>query len=859
MKSRQLSFSGGEISPALYGRVDQTKYETGLKICRNFIVMRHGGLSNRAGSSIVAEVKDSTKNTRLIPFIFNPTQTYVLEVGDRYMRLIRNGGQITLPAVNIINISKSNPVYIYAVGHNCNNGDEIYIEGIQGMTELNGRNFIVSNRTPTTLSLLYKDVNYGQPVNASNFNEYTGLGTVNKIYETETPYLEEDIDDLIYIQSADVMTIVHPKYKVRELTRTGHTNWALNVVGFGPSIASPTSVVVTKGGAGTNTYKYKVTAIDIATLEESLPSSAAETTSAAAPTTSAPHVLTWAAVTNVLQYEIYKEQDDFYGWIGTAGSTGFDDTGYSIDASDNPPNDRQPFEANDDYPSAATYIQQRLLLAGSNNSPYTCYGSKSGLLKNFMISSPLQDDDAITFPILGGQVNTIKHLLDIGKLLVFTSGGEFFVQGDNAGILTPTTINPVAHTYNGSGNLRPLVVDGSAIYLQARGSVIRDLGYDLQTDKYKGNELTIFASHLFEGHTIIDWAYQQIPHSIIWVVRDDGVKLGLTYVKEHQVVGWHEHDTDGLIKKVCTIPEGLEDAQYNIVQRLINGRQVKYIERTNTRLVTDIKDAVFMDSSITYDGRNTGLANVSLAGSSTWTYETDLTLNASSSIFTIDDVGDHIIISDQTDTLRCEIKSWTNNKKVVVRPNRTVPIALRNQPTTSWAKAIREVGNLWHLEGKRISALGDGFVVANPNNSEYQSLTVTSGAITFAEPYSVIHVGLPYNSDMQTLNIDDDGKQSTIADLKKNISKVSLLVESSRGIWAGPDENNLDESKLRESEGYDDPIALKTDLISINIKPEWNSTGSIFIRQFDPLPLSILSVTAGGFIPLPKTNYERSK
>jgi len=435
MKSRQLSFSGGEISPALYGRVDQTKYETGLKICRNFIVMRHGGLSNRAGSSIVAEVKDSTKNTRLIPFIFNPTQTYVLEVGDRYMRLIRNGGQITLPAVNIINISKSNPVYIYAVGHNCNNGDEIYIEGIQGMTELNGRNFIVSNRTPTTLSLLYKDVNYGQPVNASNFNEYTGLGTVNKIYETETPYLEEDIDDLIYIQSADVMTIVHPKYKVRELTRTGHTNWALNVVGFGPSIASPTSVVVTKGGAGTNTYKYKVTAIDIATLEESLPSSAAETTSAAAPTTSAPHVLTWAAVTNVLQYEIYKEQDDFYGWIGTAGSTGFDDTGYSIDASDNPPNDRQPFEANDDYPSAATYIQQRLLLAGSNNSPYTCYGSKSGLLKNFMISSPLQDDDAITFPILGGQVNTIKHLLDIGKLLVFTSGGEFIVQGDNAGIL----------------------------------------------------------------------------------------------------------------------------------------------------------------------------------------------------------------------------------------------------------------------------------------------------------------------------------------------------------------------------------------------------------------------------------------
>lgn len=85
----QKAFSGGEIAPALYSRTDISKYYTALKTCRNFYVMRHGGVTNRPGSKFIGEVKDSAKAVRLIPFVFNNSQTYMLEFGDQYMRVIK--------------------------------------------------------------------------------------------------------------------------------------------------------------------------------------------------------------------------------------------------------------------------------------------------------------------------------------------------------------------------------------------------------------------------------------------------------------------------------------------------------------------------------------------------------------------------------------------------------------------------------------------------------------------------------------------------------------------------------------------------------------------------------------------------
>ena len=90
----QTNFTGGEISPKLLGRVDLTKYTTSCKRLENFIVFPHGGVTKRSGTRFIAEVKDSSKTVRLIPFVFSTVQAYVLEFGDYYVRFYRNEGQL---------------------------------------------------------------------------------------------------------------------------------------------------------------------------------------------------------------------------------------------------------------------------------------------------------------------------------------------------------------------------------------------------------------------------------------------------------------------------------------------------------------------------------------------------------------------------------------------------------------------------------------------------------------------------------------------------------------------------------------------------------------------------------------------
>ena len=760
---RQLSFSGGEVSPSLYARVDQVKYQTGLRTCKNFMVMRHGGVANRPGTEFIEEVKTSAKKVRLIPFIFNTDQTYVLEFGDQYMRVYRNGAQVE---------SGGNP------------------------------------------------------------------------YEIVTPYAVADLPTLQYVQSADTITLVHPNYAPRELSRSAHDNWTLDIITFGATIAAPTGLASSAGGV---TYSYKVTAVDAETGEESLPSASAGSINLTS-------TLTWNAVSGAGFYNVYRLINGQYGWIGVAGavaSPSFKDDTYTPDALDTPPVDRQPFTGAGNYPSAVTYYQQRRIFANTDNNPEGVWASRIALRKNFMVSTPLQDDDAVTFSMVGRQVNEVKHMLDLGKLVVFTASGEWSIEGDAAGILTPGEVNPKQYTANGSGNLAPLVVGGSAVYVQARGSVVRDLAYEFEANGYRGNELSIFAAHLFEGYTLTDWAYQQIPHSVVWAVRDDGALLGLTYVREHQVIGWHRHEFyNGLVENVCVVPEGDEDFLYLVVKRTINGSTKRYIERMHTRQVADIVDSVFMDSSLTYDGRNTDTGHtMTLSGGTEWTYEESLTLTSSDPYFIAGDVGNDIWLYDADgEVIRCNIKVFTSDQVVTVKPNRTVPVSLRSVAVSNWSKAVDQVSGLAHLEGEDVAIFADGYVSASPNNSSYTTRTVTGGVVSVAEPHAVIHVGLPITADIETLDIDNPQGPS-MADKRKNVNKLTMFVESSRGIFAGPDEDRLYEVKARNDEGYDEPVDLETGKVEINISSDWNSSGKVLIRQIDPLPLAVLAIVPAGYIP----------
>lgn len=835
---RQFSFSSGEIAPAIYARTDLLKYSTGLRTCRNNIVMRHGGVSNRPGTGFVAEVKDSTKGVRLIPFVFNAEQTYILEFGDLYIRVHRNGAPVLETPIDITLTEQTNPCLVTAFpSSGLLEGDEVYIEGIVGMTELNGRTLVLGTEiTGDVFQLKYKD---GTDVDATTYNAHISGGTVARVYEVTTTYVEADLSDIAFIQSADIVTLVHPSYPPAELARTGHAAWALSDIAFGAALDAPANLLSDSPGAG---FKYKVTAVDATTNEESLPSAEEDATTKTS-------TLTWDAVSGAGKYNIYRESAGVFGWIGVAETESFTDADYTVDVLDAPPVDRQPFASADNYPSTVAFYQQRLLFANTNNNPEGVWASKSGLRKNFMISTPLQDDDAVTFSLVGREVNEVRHLVDAGKLIVFTSSGEWAIEGDVAGILIPGEINPRQHTSNGAANLRPLNVGGNNLYVQARGAVIRDLAYDFQSDGYKGDELSIFSSHLFDNRTLVDWAYQQIPHSIVWAVRDDGVLLGLTYVREHEVFAWHRHDFDGMVENVACIPEGIENVPYLIIKRTINGRTVRYLEAMKSRQIDDIVDLNLTDCSLDYDGRNTDTSHtMTLSGGSTWEHGEALTLTSSTGFFVTNDVGNEVHMTGADGELvRCVITAYTSDIIVTVNPEKIVPESLQGVATSTWTLAVDVLGGLWHLEGKDLSIFADGFVAASANNPKVVTLTVTNGQVTLDKPYGVIHAGLPITADFETLDIDTP-QGSSLSDKKKNISRVTLFVESSRGIFVGTDETNLTEVKVREDEPYDAPVALATGTVDLNIASEWNSKGSIFIRQIDPVPLSVLAVVPSGLI-----------
>jgi hypothetical protein len=520
-----------------------------------------------------------------------------------------------------------------------------------------------------------------------------------------------------------------------------------------------------------------------------------------------------------------------------------------------------------EFPSAVAYYQQRLGFANTDEEPEKVFFSRSGDFKDFSVSSPVQDDDAVSFELAGREVNEIRHLLDLGTLLVFTTGGEFNIQGDSAGTLIPTAVNARQQAYHGSSILKPLIAGESALFVQNRGNVVRDLAFQFNNDRHLGSDLTIFSTHLFQGFTLRDWTFQENPNSTVWAVRSDGVLLGMTFVREHQLFGWHRHDFQGdTVEQVAAVPEGVEDALYIVVKRTLSGlasfggSSRRYVERLDTRAVEEdtIEDYVGMDSTLTYDGAVTG-KTVSLSTGTGWLYTDTITATASAATFSSTDVGKQLrIVGSDGTIIRMSIDAFSSTTVVTGKPNKTVPASMQGVAISEWAIAIKDVAGLWHIEGEDISVLGDGFVEGSPNNAAYTKKTVSSGKVTLDRHYAVIQAGLPVLNDLGSLDIDST-QGETMMDKRKLISEVFASVEKSRGMWVGvnaPTDDTVDplerltELKIREKEGYDDPVQLATETVGLNITGEWSEGGQVFIRQVDPVPLTILALVPAGLVPI---------
>lgn len=722
-------FNGGELTPEMWGNVTDSKYQSGLALCRNFIVLPHGPAANRGGMQFVRAVKDSTKKVRLLRFNYgvvgSAPQSFAVELGAGYFRFHTNGATLLTGVVAAYNGATA-----YVVGNMVLSGGVNYY-CILATT---------GNSPP--------NATYWYPMPAGN------------IYEIPNPYAEADLFQIHYVQSNDVMTLAHPNYPTMELRRVGATNWQLTAPVFGSTLGVPGSVTATATvatGAGFITHDYVVTAVGAGDVDESLQSVHA-TCSNNLLTTGNKNTVGWAAVTGAVRYNVYKLSNGLYGFLGQTDQVSFIDDNITPDISRTPPISNLPFVGTQNYPGAVTYFQQRRAFAGTILKPLNFWMTKPGTESNINYSIPSRDNDAIQNRIVSREASRILHLIPLKSLIVLTANAELSMTSTDGGALTPDTVSIDPQSYIGSSEVQPVIVNNNLIFAAARGGHLRELAYQYQAGGYVTGDLSLRAPHLFDNKTIVDMSYSKSPQPVVWTPSSDGTLIGLTYVPEQQVGGFHWHDTytgngtvQSYFESTVVVEEGDADYQYVIVRRIINGSSVRYVERMMNRLFATQADAFFIDCGLTYSG-------------------------APATIIT----------------------------------------------------------GLSHIEGETVNILADGGV--------HPQRIVTGGQITLQRAASKVQIGLPIEADLQLLPLTAQ-VEAFAQGRQKNINRVVLRVADSLGIFVGPDFDTLTEAKVRTDEAYGVPPALRNGEIDVTPEGNWTGGAQLCIRQSNPLPLTICSIT----------------
>jgi hypothetical protein len=808
----QTNFTAGELTPKLAGQVDFKKYNNGVEVLENMTVFPQGGATRRYGTKFVAEIKDSSKITRLIPFEFNIEQSYILEFGDQYIRFFKDKGQITNTTQNITNITQANPAVVTVASHGYTNGTDVWINSVGGMTELNGRRFRIANVTTNTFEL--------SGVDSTSYTTYTSGGTVASVYEIASPFTESMLYDIQFTQSADVMYIVQETLEPRKLSRTGHTSWTLSTVEFinGPYLDdNDTSTTFTSStntvGAGRTLTASSITGIndgvgfkssDVGRLVRMVDGYG---------------VITAFTSTTIVTWEIKLD-------IVTATAT----TDWALGA----------WCDDNGYPKTVSFFEQRLIFGGSTDFPQTIWASESGFYEQFDRGDG-DPADSFIYTIAANKVNTIRWLAPARDLIVGTAGGEFKVGRPSGEPLQPDNVQITQQTTYGGYNAQPIQIGNSVLFLQRQRKKIREFSYRFEDDAYLAQDMTLLSEHI-TGNGIIDVDYAQEPDSIYWAVRDDGTLLGMTYQRQEDIIAWHRHIMGGSYKLTFNgasdVTDYSVDANYNgyitISSHGLNtGDSVVYSAGGGTKL------SGLVDGD-TYFVYKKDVNNIELA--STYEQAIDRTIlqigdgvGANHSLKAQAQVKSVSTISEDTENQTWIIVRRRINENIVQYVEYLDPLIKLDSGLSGVVNGdSTSITGLDHLEGEQVQILiGDAV---------YPNQTVTSGAISINLPsntsYKSIEIGLGYTSRIKTMRVEAGSQAGTAQGRKKRYNEVMVRLHKTVGIIINGDQLPFRTSSTPMGQNIQE---FTGDKRVTNLG--WDRDGQIEIKQEQPLPMTILGIT----------------
>lgn len=825
----QNNFSAGEMSPLFFGRTDADRYKSSLATCKNYLPTIQGGLIRRPGTMFVSEVKDSTKKTRLIHFEFSTTQAYILEFGDQYIRFYKDNAIVTLTPQNLTAATQANPVVVtYAGADTYANGNRVIITGVSGMTQLNNREFIVANVNTGANTFELQDIT-ATNVNGTGYDAYTSGGTINEVYEIASPYLEADLFQIKFTQSADIIYLVHPTYAPRKLTRTSHTAWTLDEINFldGPYLSTNTTTTDLTPSAATGTG-VTLTATSIVGINND----------------------TGFQTTDVGRL-IRIREGSTWGYVKITGWTSTTVVTVDVIASLTNTSAKRTWRmglwsVTTGYPACVVFHEDRLMFGGSPGSPQRLDGSRTSDYENF---APTETDgsvgpsNALAFSFNSNDVNVVRWLAaDEKGLITGTVGNEWLVRPSSFGeALTPTNINAKKSTSYGSADIQPVQVGKATLFIQRAGRKLREMTYFYDADGFRASDITVLAEHV-TGSGIVQLAYQREPQSIVWGVRSDGVLTSMLYERDvdNINVGWARHiiggysdaaNSDAVVESVSVIPSPTTERYdtWLIVRRRINGRTVRYVEYIS-KLFEDLdeqKEAFFVDSGLTYDDPKT-ITNATTAN--------PVVITSTAHGFSN---GDVVLISDVKGMSELNTETFT---VAGVTANTFQLSGINGTSYTPYVsggevrKYVTTISGLNHLEGQEVSICADG--AALPNE------TVTNGKVTLSNRSTTVHIGFGYMSDAKILRIDAGSADGTAIGKKRRTHLVAFMLHRTLGMKIGLTFDEMDEQTFRTSS---DPMtrapALFTGILeNIHLPSDYDYDNQICWRQDQPLPGMILAI-----------------
>ena len=809
------SMNTGELSPRLASRVDFNKYPSGLETMENLVPLSEGGAMRRAGTRYIASTKTgATIKSRLKKFQFSTSQSYIIEMGNNYMRFFKDQGQISVPNITASITNGTFTSGITSWSDNSGAGSSIAFDATTNRLNLvsNGTTNAHAEQTVTNSSALEHVLQFqviGAPgdyvlfrvgtsssgtqivddfiaevgyhsysftATAANFfvqfiNELGKTVQIDNValldnapVELVTPYAEADLYQIEGPQSADILYMFHVDYPTYRLERRGHTTWSLIEVPWqdGPWLPKNATTTTLTASAATG-LGVTITASSTAGINDGQGFIATDIGRAIRLTDDSTTNWGWAVITAVggttsvivdveRTFSVTTAETEWHlgAWSGTTG-----------------------------YPSTGAFFEQRLYVAANTDQPQTFWASQTGDFENHSPDSDptagtfdgtVQDDDALDFTISADNVNAIRWM-SAGEdtLSIGTTGGEWIPSSTGA-VITPSDVTVRRQTTHGSAQITPVRVDNIVLFVQRAKRKIREFGFTFESDGFRAFDMTRLAQHITLGG-IVEMDHAEEPDSQVWVVREDGQLPTMTFRRQEDVVGWARHiiggsfgSGDAVVESVAVIPGSNaagqthdstnRDEVWIQVKRTINSNTVRYIEcfERDYEDGQDAKDAVYSDSCITYSGG----ATTSITG-------------------------------------------------------------------------------LTHLEGETVKVWADGAILADK--------TVSSGGITLDTAASKVQIGLGYTHKLKTLKIEGGNKSGTSVGKTKRINGVTFVLLYSHTIEYGPTSTELTKNDFREvSDAMDSSVPLFTGELFVEFDGNWGSDPRIVIESDDPSPFTLLSI-----------------